>query len=122
MSTWTTEDAARFAIRRARAAAPVSAQGAGAAPVLERNPGNEAAGTSQDKGGSKKRFLVRVTSVRDRLCDTDNIVAKWTVDCVRRGGIIPDDDPATAVIEVGQRKRKPWENEHTLIEVFEIHG
>lgn len=87
---------------------------------MECRPGNGPKGKITGKGPGEKRFRVCVTSVRSRLCDTDNIVAKWTVDCIRRGGIIPDDDPETAVIEVSQRQVKPGEAEHSLVEVYEL--
>lgn len=64
------------------------------------------------------RFHLRIVSVRKRLCDPDNIVAKWTIDALRYAGIIPDDTPEILTLEITQRKRAKGEAEHTLIELW----
>jgi len=89
-------------------------------PELERNSRNGAVGKGKAKGRDSRRFLVRVTSVRCRLLDEDNICEKYVVDCCRYAGVLPGDGPGQTHIQVGQRKAGKEEVEHTLIEVFEI--
>lgn len=89
-------------------------------PELERRVADAAVGEKKAKGGDRQRFLVRVTSVRRRLIDEDNLCAKYVVDCCRNAGLIPDDCPATTRIETTQRKAGKEEQEHTLIEIFDL--
>ena len=65
-------------------------------------------------------LLVRVTSVRSRLIDEDNLCEKYHVDCCRYAGLIPDDSPDLVRIETRQRKTLKGEEECTAIEVFSI--
>ncbi len=69
-----------------------------------------------------KRFLVCITSIRKRLLDQDNLAEKYHVDLCRYAGIIPDDSPAQIEIQTGQRKAIKGEEEHTVIEIFQIHS
>lgn len=77
------------------------------------------------KGKAKKadtrRFLVRVTSIRSRLIDEDNLCEKFVVDCCRYAGLLPGDGPGQTKIEVSQRKVGKEEPESTLVEIFELN-
>lgn len=76
--------------------------------------------TSRKKLAEKEdtgRFLVRVTSVRTRLVDEDNLCEKYVVDCCRYAGLIPEDCPGRTKIEVAQRKAEKGEEPHTEIEI-----
>ena len=75
---------------------------------------------SQVKANDSRFYLVRVTSVRSRLIDTDNLVPKWHIDALRYAGILPSDAPDKARIETSQRKAKDGEAPHTQIQVIEI--
>jgi hypothetical protein len=86
--------------------------------VVERDPQDEPLRTHEVQENLPARFLVRVTTARKRLCDEDNLCCKWVVDCLRTVGIIPDDRPDIAHIEVRQRKVGKEEKEHTIIEVI----
>jgi hypothetical protein len=92
----------------------------GAAPVLERHPRDGAVGEIQVQERVSSRVLVRVTSVRKRLLDEDNLCEKYHCDLLRYAGIIVSDAPGQAKIEVCQEKAEPGGEEFTRIEVFEM--
>jgi hypothetical protein len=97
--------------------------GAKAPPVrskLERVAGHGALGEGQEEKGDSGRFLVRITSVRRRLIDEDNLSAKYVCDCCRYAGLIPGDGPGQTRIESRQRKAGKEEAEHTIVEIFTI--
>lgn len=89
-------------------------------PKLERDPGNGALGARKAKAGDPRCFLVRVTSIRRRLIDEDNLCEKYLVDCCRYAGLLPGDGPGQTRIEVAQRKAGKEEDEATLVEIFEV--
>ena len=69
---------------------------------------------------NRRRFLVRVTSVRKRLLDEDNLCEKYHVDLCRYAGVLLGDEAGTTKIETGQRKAEKGETERTVIEIFEV--
>ena len=73
--------------------------------------------THQDQEAAATGFHIRFVSVRKRLCDPDNLAAKWLLDCLRYCGIIDGDEPEKISYEIGQRKCQKHETEHTIIEV-----
>jgi hypothetical protein len=72
---------------------------------------------SEAEKGNPERVLVRVTSVRKRLIDEDNLAEKYHVDCCRYAGLIHGDEPSKTKIEVCQRKAEKGEAEHTILEI-----
>lgn len=88
---------------------------------LERASRDAALESKQVEITDSARFLVRITSIRKRLLDEDNLAGKYHCDCLRYAGIIPDDSPNKTHIETRQRKAKKGEEERTLIEVFIIN-
>jgi hypothetical protein len=84
---------------------------------LERNSGDGPLAKSEAEKGNPERVLVRVTSVRKRLIDEDNLAEKYHVDCCRYAGLIHADSPDQTKIEVCQRKAAKDEAEHTIIEI-----
>jgi hypothetical protein len=90
---------------------------AGKAAKLERNLRNGPLAKSEAEKGNPERVLVRVTSVRRRLIDEDNLAEKYHVDCCRYAGLIHADSPDQTKIEVCQRKAAKDEAEHTIIEI-----
>ena len=90
------------------------------AAVMERHSGDGAVGEIPIQGGLGKRFFVRVTAIRRRLIDQDNLCEKYHVDLLRyaSGGLFGD-SPATTRIEVTQQKAGKGEPEEVRIEVFE---
>lgn len=66
------------------------------------------------------RCQIRITSVRSRLCDPDNLCGKYFVDALRYAGIIPDDRAQDIEYTIRQRKRGRLEEEHTEIEVIPL--
>lgn len=91
-----------------------------ASAKLERNLGHGALGEGQAKAGNPDRFFVRVTSVRRRLIDEDNLCEKYVIDCCRYAGLLPGDGPGTTRIEATQRKAGKEEAEHTVVEIFAV--
>lgn len=89
-------------------------------PELERSAGHGAVGKGKAKKGDSRRFLVRVTSIRRRLIDEDNLCEKYVVDCCRYAGLLPSDDPGQTRIEARQRKAGKEEAEGTLVEIFQL--
>lgn len=87
---------------------------------LECDSGDAALGEVQVQKGTGRKFLVRVTSVRKRLLDEDNLCEKYHVDLCRYAGVLPDDAPGETRIEVCQEKAGKEAAEETKIEVFEI--
>ncbi len=90
---------------------------AGEAAKLERNSGDGPLAKSEAEKGNSERVLVRITSVRKRLIDEDNLAEKYHVDCCRYAGLIYADSPDQTKIEVCQRKAAKGEAEHTIIEI-----
>ena len=81
-------------------------------PVLQHEP----LGTAQAKNPNTERFLVRLVSVRKRSSDTEALVPKWHVDCLRYAGIIPDDTREVLECFTTERKCAKGEEEKTEIE------
>lgn len=90
------------------------------APKLERDSGNGTVGKVQMEGRTRRRFLARVTAVRTRLLDEDNLCEKYHVDLLRYAGIISGDEAGTTRIETRQRKAHKDEREHIEIKVWEV--
>lgn len=89
----------------------------GPCSVVESNPGPEPLETNQAEEAAASRIHIRFVSVRKRLCDPDNLSAKWLLDCLRYCGAIRDDKPENITFEIGQRKCAKGEAEHTTIEL-----
>jgi hypothetical protein len=99
-------------------AAVLSPRCAGSPAVVESNPGDAPLATEEVQRPTRQRFLVRVTSVRKRLLDADNLCEKYHVDLCRYAGVIPDDSPDKVEIQVSQRKANKGEEEATIIEII----
>jgi hypothetical protein len=99
----------------------IQPDGAGSVAELERHPGNGAVGKVPIQKAVGRRFHVRVTAIRTRLLDWDNLCEKYHVDLLRyaSGGVFGD-GPATTTIEVCQQKAQGGEPEEVRLEVFEL--
>lgn len=86
---------------------------------LESNLGNASLGAGEVQGRTGQKFLVRITSIRRRLLDEDNLCEKYHVDLCRYAGVIPDDEAGETKIEVCQKKAGKEEIERTVIEVYD---
>lgn len=102
-----------------RACIAANSEDSGAAAELERTSRDAALRKASAKKADTARFFVRVTSVRKRLLDQDNLAEKYHVDCCRYCGVLPNDNPQQTRIEVTQRKPELNEEEHTLVEVWQ---
>lgn len=88
-------------------------------PQQKPHPGQRGQGTHprKDQGPPSRRILVRITSLRTRLLDEDNLYVNSVVNALRHEGIIPDDDPRTVKIQVRQAQVLARDEERTIIEV-----
>lgn len=91
-----------------------------ATPKLERHLGHGAVGKVQVQKRTRRQFFVRITAVRKRLLDEDNLCEKYHVDLCRYAGIISGDEAGTTKIETVQRKARKDEAECIIIEVYEF--
>jgi len=73
----------------------------------------------QAKEGDPAFYLVRITSFRSRLIDSDNLCGKWHCDSLRYAGILPSDAPDKALIQTTQVK-VPKGQERTEITINQI--
>jgi hypothetical protein len=87
---------------------------------LESNIRNAPLGSETIQGEPSQKFLVRITSIRKRLLDEDNLCEKYHVDLCRYAGVLPTDSPSQVKIEVCQKKAGKKDVEETIIEVFKI--
>lgn len=78
---------------------------------------HESVAEEKGKGGHPRRLLVRVTSIRRRLLDYDNLIPKYFVDCLRYAGILSGDTEAEIDLRIAQRKTKDKSEEGTEIEI-----
>lgn len=85
---------------------------------LERHPSDGTLGKRQIQNLAPSGVLIRLTSYRTRLLDEDNLCEKYLVDCCRYAGLIRQDDPRAAKIEVRQEKVGHGEPEFVRIEIF----
>lgn len=88
--------------------------------VVESNPGNGSVEPEAVQGYDRRRFLVRVTSVRKRLCDESNLCEKYHEDLCRYVGCLPSDAPDICHTEVFQRKALKGEMETVDIKIYEL--
>jgi len=96
------------------------ARNTGKIAKLESDSRNAPLGKKEVQGRTSQGFLVRVTSIRSRLLDEDNLCEKYHVDLLRysSGGILGD-EAGTTEIKVSQRKAAKGEIERTIVQVFE---
>jgi hypothetical protein len=100
-----------------------SAEGEEKDPFAEHAIAAKCVGATIGEAGNERggvcRHRVRIISRRVRLCDPDNLVGgvKHLVDALRIARIIPEDDPASLLLEVSQEKVKTFAAEETLVEV-----
>jgi len=119
MPRWTREEFIRYEQRRlARNRPPDNPR---PVAILEPDPRVEPLAAPQIEASNPARFRVVVASIRRRLLDEDNLCEKFHVDCLRRAGYIPDDDPATTHIEVWQRKCQTGEAERIEIVIEKLN-
>jgi hypothetical protein len=88
---------------------------------LERGHAGESLEKNKGEQRDNGRVVVRVTSLRRKLLDEDNLCAKPFVDAIRRAGVIFDDNPEATKIEITQEKVGAKEQEGTQIEIYGIN-
>lgn len=84
-------------------------------PEPKRRAGDGPLGAPQAQASHSGKYVVRVTSFRVRLLDTDNLVPKWHVDALRYAGVLPSDAPDRCEIETKQKKVSAKAEERTEI-------
>lgn len=85
--------------------------------IPQQTAGHESMATKAGKGSPPRRLLVRITSVRRRLLDSDNLIGKYYVDCLRYCGILLNDTEAEIDFRISQKKARTKDEERTIIEV-----
>ena len=90
---------------------------AGTIAKLESPLGDRALAAGEAKTQDTSRVHIRFISVRQRLCDPDNLSEKWLLDCLRNCGAIKGDEPDKITLETTQRKAEKGEEEHTQITI-----
>lgn len=100
--------------------ASIQADIGGTPAELESDFGNGSLAAEEIQGTIGGKLLVRVTSVRTRLLDEDNLCEKYHVDLCRYAGILFKDSPGSVKIEATQRKAGKGEQEKIIIEIFQI--
>lgn len=73
---------------------------------------------NEKQEGTTGRVHLRITSVRKRLIDPDNLFAKSTIDCLRYSGLLVDDCENQISLEISQKKVAKGEDPHTTIEII----
>lgn len=88
---------------------------------LERDSSDASLEKKKVQGRSGQKFLIRITSIRKRLIDEDNLCGKYHCDLCRyaSGGVFGDEAGKTK-IEITQRKVEKGEEEKTLIEIYSL--
>lgn len=86
-------------------------------PKLEPPSGARPLATGKTETPDTGRVHIRFISVRQRLCDPDNLSEKWLLDCLRNCGAIKGDEPDKITLETTQRKTEKGEAEHTQITI-----
>lgn len=98
---------------------PARSKATGTPAIMEPNPSNATLDSLQVQERPSQRFLVRVTSIRKRLIDEDNLCEKYIVDLCRYAGVIPNDEAGQTQITVYQKKAGKGCAEETRIEIFD---
>ncbi len=88
-------------------------------PKPKRPAVHEPLAKEEGEGGYTGRILVRVTSFRRRLLDTDNVTPKYFIDCLRYCHVLRDDTEAEIDLRISQKKVRTKEEERTEIEIGE---
>lgn len=84
---------------------------------VERRAKNET-GPAYDRQASHPRYRIHVHSRRRRLADPDGICAKWAIDGLVRGGLLPDD--SAHYVDSVTHSQEQAQEDQTVIEVWEI--
>lgn len=87
-------------------------------PVVKPAVRDEPVAAEKGKTRHAGRVHIRITSVRARLIDADNLCGKYFTDCLRYCGAIQDDSPQFVTIETRQRKAQKGEPHRSVIEIF----
>jgi len=90
---------------------------AGTPAKLERDIGNATLAKAQTQSRDSGRVCVRITSVRKRLLDPDNLCEKYHLDLCRYAGIIPGDTEEQITLSTNQRKCEKGEEEYVEIQI-----
>lgn len=75
---------------------------------------HEPVAAKEREAGHTECLHVCVVSYRKRLCDADNLCAKYFIDCLRYAEIIKDDSAKYITLEVRQEKSK---TDYTVITI-----
>lgn len=94
--------------------------GLASGPVSKSNSINESVAENAREAVDQVRCLVRITSLRSKVADTDNLFVKHFVDACKEAGLVFDDSPKWCKIEVEQEEVSRPELERTEIEITRL--
>jgi len=86
--------------------------------ILKRSTRTGTLAKNEEQEDPSSRIHLRITSVRKRLIDPDNLFAKSTIDCLRYAKLIADDGENQISLEISQKKVAKGEDPHTTIEII----
>lgn len=128
MPNWTPADLADFERRRTKSWLEAASEFANETPQTpghpasgpepEPNPGDEYRGPIPGEESHPGRLLVVVVAYRRRLCDPDNLFAKYFIDCLRYAELIPNDRAEDIELTVRQKK-VPKDEQRTEVFIYE---
>lgn len=101
------------ALKRDRGKSPDSV------PDVESGVGH-APETAHEAKTPDTRYHVEVLSRRNRLCDQDNLCAKYIIDGIVRLGLLPDDDPKTVVSYTTRQEKVGRKEEETIVTIYPV--
>ncbi len=112
MTRWTEEEVGQY-LRKFKGQGRVAIS----SPDLE--PDSSNAASPKDAGQKMdSKFRIAIHSRRRRLCDSDGLCAKFVIDGLTEGGILPDDNAKiVSGVSYSQEKSKI---EETIIEVWGV--
>jgi hypothetical protein len=91
--------------------------GALSAAELEQSLRHEQVAKVKGKKADPRRCVLRITSHRTRLLDTDNLCPKYFIDALRIAGVIEDDTAEHIDLQLSQEKVARRSEEKTVIEI-----
>jgi Holliday junction resolvase RusA-like endonuclease len=91
-------------------------------PKSKRSFRHEPLAASKRKKENPRCRVLKLTSYRRRLLDTDNLRPKYFIDALRYAGVIDDDTPKHLTLQTHQEKVSHRCEEKTLIELEITNG
>ena len=95
----------------------LQANGAQCGPEPKRAVRHEQVAKAEREKAHPRRCVLRITSHRTRLLDTDNLCPKYFIDALRIAGVIEDDTAEHLDLQLSQERVERRSQERTEIEI-----